>query len=347
MTIIDSKDPALASEGSGAAGGAALNAKGHSVREVAPRTLPPPEPGDAPRSAASLALERYELDTAIARRPGPRAELASLSGKLGAASRAGSEHEERTAAAALARALAARGTELDAATRFARRALLLAEYPVLREELAGWFTGLGEPLLAAATLRPLLEQAGADVAGLAMRMGTLLARGGDARAAREAFSAAAREKPLDPQPLEQLAALSAWSPGQLSAEDAAQAYLDAAERREALGERPAAFENLMRAFEMAPHFGPAVERLAQALSGRGRVGAADEVRREQARAQPEQARAIHLRRLRDALRDDDLPRAVGAAFDARLDGELDLKSVLSAIEQRAEQASDASVGFDE
>jgi tetratricopeptide (TPR) repeat protein len=347
MTTIDSKDPALASEGSSAAGGAALNAKEHSVREVAPRTLPPPEPGDGPRSAASLALERYELDTAIARRSGPRAELASLSGKLGAASRAGSEHEERTAAAALARALAARGTELDAATRFARRALLLAEDPGLREELAGWFTGLGEPLLAAATLRPLLEQAGADVAALSMRMGTLLARGGDARAAREAFSAAAREKPSDPQAVEQLAALSAWSPAQLSAEDAAQAYLDAAERREALGERPAAFENLMRAFEMAPHFGPAVERLAQALSGRGRVGAADEVRREQARAQPEQARAIHLRRLRDALRDGDLPRAVGAAFDARLDGELDLKSVLSAVERRGEPGSDSSVGFDE
>jgi tetratricopeptide (TPR) repeat protein len=294
-----------------------------------------------------LALERYELDTAIARRSGPRAELASLSGKLGAASRAGNEHEERTAAAALARALAARGTELDAATRFARRALLLAEDPALREELAGWFTGLGEPLLAAATLRPLLEQAGVDVAALAMRMGALLARGGDARAAREAFSAAARERTSDPQPVEQLAALAAWSPGQLSAEDAAQAYLDAAERREALGERPAAFENLMRAFEMAPHFGPAVERLAQALSGRGRVGAADEVRREQARAQPAQARAIHLRRLRDALRDGDLPRAVGAAFDARLDGELDLKSVLSAIEPRSEQASEANVGFDE
>ncbi len=317
------------------------------MKDATRRTLPPPEWGrEGPRSAASLALERYELDAAIPRRPGPRAELASLSAKLNAASRAGAEQEERASAAALARALAARGTELDAATRFARRALLLFEEPLLREELSAWFTGLGEPLLAAATLRPLLDQPGADVAVLSLRIGLLLARGGDARAAREALSTAAREKATDPQAVEQLAALAAWST-HVSPEESAQAYLDAAERREALGERPAAFENLIRACEMAPHFGPAVERLAQALSGRGRVGAADEVRREQARAQPEQARAIHLRRLRDALRDGDLPRAVGAAFDARLDAELDLKSVLAAIERRGEPTNDPTVGFDE
>ncbi|HEX2874042.1 MAG TPA: hypothetical protein VHP33_22455 [Polyangiaceae bacterium] len=346
MTTIDSKDPSLVSEGSSVAGGAANFTQGHVVQDAARRTLPPPEWGEGPRSAGSLALARYDLDTAISRRAGPRAELASLSAKLQAASRAGSESEERASAAALGRALAARGTELDAATRFARRALLLAEEPLLREELSAWFTGLGEPLLAAATLRPLLELPGADVAALSLRIGLLLSRGGDARAAREALTLAAREKTSDPQAVEQLASLAAWSP-HVSPEESAQAYLDAAERREGLGERPAAFENLIRAFEMAPHFGPAVERLAQALSGRGRVGAADEVRREHARALPEQARAIHLRRLRDALRDGDLPRAVGAAFDARLDAELDLKSVLSAIERSGEPASDTAVGFDE
>ncbi len=348
MSTIDSKDPSLESGGSSAARGAAGASSGHAVSDAARRTLPPPEWGnDAPRSAASLALERYELDTAIARRAGPRAELASLVAKLNAASRSGNETEERTAASALARALSARGTELDAATRFARRALLLGEDSLLREELASWFGGLGEPLLAAATLRPLLEQPDADVAALSMRIGTLVARGGDARGAREAFQTAAREKPTDPVAAEQLAAVAAWSTGHVSAEESAQAYVDAADRREALGERPAAFENLIRAFEMAPHFGPAVERLAQALSGRGRVGAADEVRREQARALPEQARTIHLRRMRDALRDGDLPRAMGAAFDARLDAELDLKSVLSALERRGEHSSDTSVGFDE
>jgi cellulose synthase operon protein C len=343
MTTIDSKDPALSGEGSGAVGGTWQ--EGHASFDAARRALAPTD-SEGPRSASPSALARYEPDTAISRRQGPRAELASLSAKLAAANRAGSDHEERATAAALARALAARGTELDAATRFARRALLLGEEPLLREELSAWFTGLGEPLLAGATLRPLLDLPSADVHALSLRIGQLMARGGDARAAREALVTAAREKPSDPQPLEQLAAVAAWSP-QVSAEESAQAYLDAAERREALGERPAAFENWMRAFEIAPQFGPAVERLAQALSGRGRVGAADEVRREQARALPEQARAIHLRRLRDALRDGDLPRAIGAAFDARLDAELDLKSLLTAIERRGEQANDAGFGFDE
>ena len=342
MSTIDSKEPSQSREGSSAPG------TSPSSREPPYRTLSSSEgENDEPRSAASLALERYELDTAISRRAGPRAEFAALPAKINTAHHAGNDGEERAAAASLARALAARGTELDAATRFARRALLLGEDVLLREELSSWFAGLGEPLLAAATLRPLLEQPGADLAALSMRIGMLLARGGDARAAREAFLLAAREKPGDPVAPEQLAAVAAWSKGQVSVEEAAQAYLDAADRREALGERAAAFENLIRACEMAPHFSPAVERLAQALAGRGRVGAADELRREQARALPEQARSIHLRRLRDALRDGDLPRAVGAAFDARLDAELDLRSVLSVTERRGEQTGDNGIGFDE
>jgi tetratricopeptide (TPR) repeat protein len=345
MTTIDSKDPLFASEGSSADGGALARAARHATQEPPPPSLPPVEV-EGPRSASSLALERFQLESAAPRRSGPRAELASLAAKLSAANRSGNEHDERASAASLARALAARGTELDAATRFARRALLLAEEPLLREELSAWFTGLGEPLLAGATLRPLLELPGADVAALSTRIGQLMARGGDARAARDALLLAARERTGDPQPVEQLAAIAAWST-QVSPEESAQAYLDAAERREALGERPAAFENLMRAFEMAPEFGPAVERLAQALTGRGRVGAADEVRREHARALPDRARTIHLRRMRDALREGDLPRSVAAAFDSRLDAELDLKSMLAAVERGGEPSHDASVGFDE
>src|SRR5262249_60866547 len=64
---------------------------------------------------------------------------------------------ERAVAAALARALAARGAELDAATRLARRSLLLGEDTSLREELSSWFAALGEPGLAASTLRALVD----------------------------------------------------------------------------------------------------------------------------------------------------------------------------------------------
>src|SRR5262245_25754819 len=110
-------------------------------------TLPPPEWVDreGPRSAASIALERHERDVAVARRTGPRAELCQLRSRLEVARSSGDADAERIAAAALARALAARGTELDTATRLARRALVLGDDPALREELSGWFAGLGEP----------------------------------------------------------------------------------------------------------------------------------------------------------------------------------------------------------
>jgi hypothetical protein len=57
---------------------------GHAPAGSLQRTLPPPEwlGREGPRSAASLALERYRLGTAVARRNGARAELASLAARL-------------------------------------------------------------------------------------------------------------------------------------------------------------------------------------------------------------------------------------------------------------------------
>jgi cellulose synthase operon protein C len=314
------------------------------------RTLPPPEwmGRDGPRSAASLALERYELDMPVPHRVGPRAELASISARLLAASASGDGERERVAASSLSRALAARGTELELATRYARRSLLLGEDPVLREELAGWFASLGEPSLAAITLRPLLAgKLGADAAALHSRLAVLLGRAGDAEGQREALTQAAAENPSESQPLELLGAIGAWAPHVVSGQAAAHAYLEAAERRDRLGERSSAFENLLRAYEMAPDFAPAAERLATVLTMRSRAGAADEVRREHARALGEGARAVHLRRMRGAIADGDLPRALGAAFDAHADAEIDLKSVLSAIERKEGAPLASDIGFDE
>src|SRR5688572_21314671 len=75
----------------------------HVTAVSARRTLPPPEwlgAREGPRSAASLALERYELGAAVAHRSGPRAELASLSAKLEEAE--GDAEQERSAVVALA-----------------------------------------------------------------------------------------------------------------------------------------------------------------------------------------------------------------------------------------------------
>jgi cellulose synthase operon protein C len=310
------------------------------------RTLPPPEwlGPDGPRSAASVALERYELHGSVARRSGPRAELASLFARLEASG--GDEALERSAATALARSLATRGTELDAATRLGRRALLLGEDPALREELAGWFVSLGEPALAAATLRPLVpERAGTDTATLLVRIGVLLARAGEARAASDAFADAAAADPGDPVSLETRASLFAWAPEAISAEHAVDAYLAASERRELRGERAPAFEDLMRAFETEPAHPRAAEQLAQALLARGRGGAGDEIRREHADTLTSARRSAHVRRMRQAVKDGDLPRALGAALDARLDAEIDLLSVLAAIDP-VDGAGEAPLGID-
>jgi len=313
-------------------------------------TLPPPEwlGQEGPRSAASLALQRYELDMPVPHRVGPRAELATLSARLIAASSAGDGERERVAASLLSRALAARGTELELATRYARRSLLIGEDPVLREELAGWFASLGEPSLAAITLRPLLNgKSGSEAALLHTRVAVLLGRAGDAEGQRDALTQAAAENPTESQAVELLGAIGAWAPQVMSGPAAAHAYLEAAERRDRQGERSSAFENLLRAYEMAPELAPAAHRLAHVLTLRSRPGAADEVYREHARALGEEGRLVHLQRMRSAIGEGDWPRALGAAFDAGCDAEVDLKSALSAIERKDAASPTTELGFDE
>jgi tetratricopeptide (TPR) repeat protein len=217
---------------------------------------------------------------------------------------------------------------------------------VLREELAGWFVSLGEPALAAATLRPLVpEQGGPDAQALLVRIGVLLARAGEARAANDAFSDAIEADATDPLAAEIRGSLAAWAPAAVGPDEAARSYLVAAARRDAKNDRAGAFEDLMRAFESAPANAEAAEALAGALVARGRSGAADEIAREHAEALGDGRRAAHLRRLRKAVKDGDLPRALGAAFDARLDAEIDLLSVLAAIDP-VQGAEDSALGID-
>lgn len=312
-------------------------------------TLPPPEweGRELPRSAVSVAFRRSDGERPLARRFAPRAELAALRTQLRRAAEAGDGEGERAAAVALARALAARGAELDTATRLARRALVLGEDPALREELAGWFAGLGELPLAAASLRPCVESLPPErAARMLIRVAVHLGRSGDAVGVMDALQRAAELDPSSPVPLELGGAVAAWAPQVVSAELAAQAYVDAATRREALGEGSAAFEDLLRAFEVAPAHVQAAERLAGLLSHRGRQGAADEVLREHAAASQAHGRAIHLWRMAEALAQDELGRALGAAFDARLDGELDPHSALRAVGLEPVDP-EGSVGFDE
>jgi hypothetical protein len=304
-----------------------------SVESVRPRrrTLPAPD-WSAPRSVSALALEWLSRHAPIARRPGARAELASLRAKLRAATRARDMDGERANAAALARALASRGAELDTATRLARRALLLGEDAFLREELSSWFAALGEPGLAAATLKVLVDtEIGDRLSRLLIRIAVFLGRQGDPRGAAEALASAARESPSDPVPDELRGAISAWAPEAVPPKDAADAYLEAARRREVQGDNAAAFEDLLRAFEIAPGYAPAAQRLAAELAMRGRAGAADEVLREHARSGSDRGLATHRARLRDAVVDGDTIRALAAAFDAGMDQSFDARALSRSI----------------
>jgi cellulose synthase operon protein C len=306
-------------------------------------TLPPPE-WSAPRSVSGLALEWLTRHAPISRRKGSRAELASLRAKLQRATAAGDQDGQRSAATALARALAARGSELDAATKLARRALVLGEDPALREELSSWFSALGEPGLAAATLRPLVEtETGERLARLLTRIAVFLGRHGDASGAAEALANASSANPADPVADELRGAIGAWAPDAVPPFVAAEAYLEAARRRER-ADRAAAFEDLLRAFEIAPAHSGAAEALALSLSARGRQGAADEVLREHARAAGDRGAMAHRARLRDAVVDGDSVRALAAAFDAGLDRNFDPHAIVQSAD--SDQSGSDLVTFD-
>ena len=311
--------------------------------ESRPGTLPPPvwTRQDGPKSASSVALELHPTDTPVSRKMGARAEQAWLRARIAAAAASGEASIERSAAAALARTLAARGAELDTATTLAKRALFLGDDRTLREELSGWFAGLGEPALAAATLQPLMARAdGSESARVLTRIAVLLARAGDARGASEALSTASRAAPSDPVPSELLGALGAWAPGAVDGMLAADAYLEGARRHETLGGKAAAFEDLLRACEMAPEAPVAAEKLAAALAARGRSGAGDEVMRAHAAAAGSRGDAVHIRRMRDAAHEGDFARALAAGLDARLERHLDVGAALRALGGGSEEDED-------
>jgi tetratricopeptide (TPR) repeat protein len=207
----------------------------------------------------------------------------------------------------------------------------MGDAPKLREELSVWFAGLGDTLLAAGTLVPLLERERepAPRAQLLIRIAVLRSRAGDSRGAAQALIHAADADRSDPLPYELLGALGAWASDTLSPAKASRAFLEAAQRRLEKNDSRGSAENLLQAFEVAPGYELAAERLAQHLAQAGRFQAADEVMRTCARFSSHPAE-IHSRRLRDALGGGGLPVALGAALDARADVTLEAETLVSA-----------------
>ncbi len=322
---------------------------GEQARGGVTPTLPPPSLMDrvGARSAASLVLERRGAALPLPRRLDARAELGLLEARATFTTHEGSEAAaQRSAATAFARALAARGTELDVAARHARRALLLGDDATLRDELGTWLAALGEPTQAAATLLPLAKtQQGVEASRSWLRIAVLMGRAGDAAGAARALQSAAEAAPGDPLPHELRGALATWTTEGIERDVAARAYLTAKTHREARGEYSAAFEDLLRAFELAPGSPEVAEPLARVLAERGRSGAADHVLREHAAALGPQGRAVHQRRMAQALAAGDVARALGAALDAQLDALPE--PVRPQLSTPAEAAPSEAPSFDE
>ncbi|WP_437983144.1 hypothetical protein [Sorangium sp. So ce117] len=308
-----------------------------------------------PASAGQLVLAGARAIAPVSRHRGPRAEEAYWRARMDERRAAGDAQGEREAALALARILAARGVELDQATTLARRALSLGDDPAMRSELAGWLAGLGEPALAAAALRGLRDDAqppGAT-ARMLVKIAVLLARASDVAGAVDALEEASELAPDDAMASELLGTIAAWASDEVFPAAAAKAYLEAAKRREAAREREAAFEDRLRAFEIAPHDDMAAKAMAAALFLRSRQGAADEVLRTHAdalaarapRGEGEapgpsalrRAMEVHGHRLQGATNEGDWARAVGCVLDAGLDGAID-GDAARAIDEVLEQA---------
>lgn len=259
------------------------------------------------------------------RRVGVVAEEATLRARVDLARALGDPAEERAAAKRLAELLAGRGAEMDQAVELAFRALASQDDPPLRHALAGWLEGLGEHGLAASELRKLAAAAeGAAAAAILVRIGVLHARAGDSLGAEEAFSEAAERDPEDALPLELLGAAAAAFPnseGFPAPRVGAEAYVHGARRRAATGDREGAMENLLRAFELDPSSSLAAASLIGAYNERGKPEAADHVLRVHASAGAGGAE-VHERRRKEALAAGQTSRALAAALDEGLDGQL-------------------------
>lgn len=300
--------------------------------------MPPPEllHRDVPQSVGALVLAQLLEDAPISRHTGARAEEAHLRSQLLDSRSAGDLDAERQLSIQLARLLAARGRDLGGATRLARRALLLGEDAGLRTELSGWLAGLGECGLAAATLRGLLDPARpVEAARTLVKIAVLLARAEDTPGAVSALREAIAADPSDAMASELYGTIAVWAPEAVSTVDAAAAYLEAARRREAGQDLEAAFEDRLRALDLAPTDSAATEAVAATLAGRGLHGAADEVRRAHAEALsviPNEAPVsgarigrsitVHRKRMVRGREEGDVGRAVGALLDAGFEGEI-------------------------
>jgi len=245
----------------------------------------------------------------------------------------GDSDTEATAAARLARHLFTIDAHLDEAVASGRRAITLRpDDAALRRLIADALRALGEPGLAAAMLRPVVDSAcarasreavAADhaVGGLLV-LGDLLLRAGDVEGAIESFRYVAVVAPERAEGQERLAIAHGIAPGAIPSEVAARAYIGAAKKHQLGGDDARALEALARAFEVEPQSPLAANVLADALEEVGRLDSADAIRTEHARAiasNLESAAVVHATRREKARARGDRAAIVATVLDELID----------------------------
>jgi len=277
----------------------------------------------------------------IARRPerrlagdprDPPAARAALRARMRAALVRGDADGEALVAARLARHLLALDNNLDEAVTCGRRAIALRNDDGLRRVVAEALRGLGEPGLAAATLRPVVDAvcakaardttlADAAVSGL-LDLGDLLLRAGDVEGALESFRYVAVIAPERADGQERLAIARGIAPGMIAPEIAARAYIGAAKKHQLAGDDARSLEALARAFEADPSSPLAANVLADSLEDLSRIEAADAIRAEHARALSghlESAAVVHAARREKARVRGDRGTVVATVLDELID----------------------------
>ncbi len=295
-----------------------------------------------PPSVIPTALVPRRVMEPIARRPERRlagdpreapATVAALRAKVRAALMHADTEAEAFASSRLARHLLALDAHLDEAVTAGRRAIALRpDDEELRRLVSNALRSLGEPGLAAAILRPVVDAAcarasrDADAAEGAVEgllaLGDLLLRAGDVDGAVESFRYVAVVAPERPDGQERLAIARGIAPQAIAPELAARAYIGAAKKHQLAGDDARSLEALARAFETDPTSPLAATVLADALEDVNRLDAADAIRAEHAHAlgaKVEAAAVIHATRREKARLRGDRPTVVATVLDEVVD----------------------------
>ncbi len=294
-----------------------------SIRDAEPNSVPLSNDAWRVGRADALALASAPAPEPVGRRPGARAEFAWRRARVAEAMGGGEAEAKARALGELSRWMGSRWADLGSTIAHAQRSLALGEDAELERLLIGWLASAGRLREAADVSRGLASAAAASEGARFWGEAALLAaRAGDGVGAAEDLRQAVAAD-AGPLPAHRLAALGAWAPEAVTSDEAADHFLLAANRRAARGDRVAALEEHLRAFEANPGHYNAAAALHLLLASKGRWAAALGVWRAFAEAAGAEAARGPLRRAFRQVLAQGEPGPLGEALALSLELNLD------------------------